>query len=215
MVGGSVFSQVRCQFDRRVRTALGFKENNVLVHLRRSLLAIGIAVVIALAAASQPSAGYAQIIVTGFTPPAGNLCNDTLTVNLTVDVAAVDLRGFTFVLEFDPTHVVPISVQRGSLMTGAACSSFFTWINSASVGDSIAIDGATLGCSMAGPGNIVRMRFVHSATQGASVLRCRSGSLRNALNQSLPFNCPDGTLTYFCPVPAGQPSWGHIKRLFR
>lgn len=164
--------------------------------------------------ASSPLVSHAQTIATSFVPSSGTVCKDTLFVDFTVDAAAVDLRGFTVVFEFDPTFVVPVSVERGALMTGAACGSFFTWINAATVGDSIWVDGATLGCSMQGPGSIVRMGFARGGTQGTSPLRCRSGSLRNSLNQSLPYTCAEATVTHYCAVAALQRTWTHVKSLF-
>jgi hypothetical protein len=173
----------------------------------------GICVVISLAnVLAKPASAD---IVTSFTPPNGSLCLDTLTVDFNVDAGAIDLRGFTVVLEFDPAHVTPIAVTPGTLLTGAACPLFFSWINAAAVGDSIFVDAATLGCSTTGPGSIVRMQFVHGAVQGTSPLQCRSASFRNSLNQSLPYTCPAGSVAYSCPVPATVPTWGSIKRNYR
>jgi len=181
--------------------------------MARRVASAALGTAVALVVAASPPAG--ADIVTGFAPPAGNLCLDTLTVDLTVDAGAIDLRGFTLVLEFDPAHITPIAVTRGALMTGAACASFFSWINAAAIGDSILVDGATLGCSMTGPGSIVQVQFVHGPTQGTSPLRCRSGSFRNSLNQPQPYTCPDGSVTYSCPVPVALPTWGRMKHIYR
>ena len=122
-----------------------------------------------LAAAAGPAAGA----VIDFTPNPGFVC-DTLDVDVTIDASVTDLRGFTFTFEFDPSVVLPIDVSAGPLETGAACGNFFTWVNAAAIGDSIYVDGATLGCSVAGPGSIIQLRFI-TVTHGAtSPLTCRS-----------------------------------------
>lgn len=158
----------------------------------------------------------AQAQVTlSFAPLHSTFC-DTATVDVTVDAAATDLRGFSLVFEFDPNIVQPVSAARGALMTGAPCGSFLSWLNIAAVGDSIAVDGATLGCSMAGPGSILRFRFVPGAFTGTSPLRCRRGVMRDALNQSVPFTGMAGSLTHPCvPIDVAPGSWTQIKRRYR
>lgn len=139
---------------------------------------------------------------------------DTLTVQVTVDAGAVDLRGYTMVLEFDPTIVLPISVEGGSLLTGAACPIFFDWLNESAVGDSLEIDGASLGCSIDGPGNVVEMKFV-GVTVGVSPLTCRSLELRDSLNATIPSSCVDGTIEYRIPIAVTNQSWGRVKAGYR
>ena len=149
-----------------------------------------------------------------FDPNPGFVC-DTLLVNVKIDASVTDLRGFTFVFEFNPAAVTPIAVVAGPLETGAACGNFFQWINSAAIGDSIYVDGATLGCSVAGPGSIIQMTFATVAHAATSPLRCRSGAMRNALNQPIPYTCHAGTLQT-CPGIAVEPQpWTRVKRLFR
>jgi hypothetical protein len=58
-----------------------------------------------------------------------------LDVSLNVDSAAMDLRGTTLSLEFDPNVVRPITVEPGALLTGSLCSWFFMWLNEATPGD--------------------------------------------------------------------------------
>jgi hypothetical protein len=149
-----------------------------------------------------------------FDPNPGFVC-DTLNVDVKIDASVTDLRGFTFVFEFNPAVVKPITAAAGPLETGAACGTFFQWINSGAVGDSIYVDGATLGCSVAGPGSIIQLTFA-TVTHGAtSPLRCRSGSLRNALNQSIPYTCHEGLLRT-CPGIGVEPQfWTGLKQLFR
>jgi hypothetical protein len=150
----------------------------------------------------------------GFLPNAGFVC-DTLAVDVVIDAGLTDLRGFSLVFEFDPAVVAPIAVTAGGLETGAPCGAFFTWVNSAAVGDSVSVDGATLGCSVAGPGSIVRMTFVTVTHGGTSPLECRSGELRDSLNQPIPYVCHPGTLETCPAVGVETRRWDAMKRLYR
>lgn len=149
-----------------------------------------------------------------FDPDPGFVC-DTLAVDVLVDASVTDLRGFTFVFDFDASVVTPIAVGAGALVTGAGCPNFVQWINALAIGDSISVDGATLGCSVDGPGSIIQLTFAtvtHNATSG---LTCRSGSLRNSLNQPIPFTCHAGLLRT-CPGIGVEPQpWTRVKRLYR
>ena len=157
---------------------------------------------------------HAQVSLS-FAPLHSTFC-DTATVDVTVDGAATDLRGFSLVFEFDPNIVQPISVARGGLMTGAPCGSFLSWLNIAAVGDSIAVDGATLGCSMNGPGSILRFRFVPGPFAGTSPLRCRHGLLRDSLNQPMAFTSVAGSLIHPCvPIEVAPRTWSQVKEHFR
>jgi hypothetical protein len=170
----------------------------------------GVAVVAA--ALLWPTSGRTADLT--FVPNPGFVC-DTLVVEAQIDASVTDLRGFSFVFEFDPAVVTPVSVVAGGLETGAACGHFFQWINSATIGDSIWVDGATLGCSVAGPGSIVRMKFALVTHGAVSPLSCRSGVMRDALNQSIPHTCHPGTLVT-CPAIGVEPSpWTRVKRVYR
>jgi hypothetical protein len=158
--------------------------------------------------------GPASSAVVDFTPDPGFVC-DTLDVDVNIDASVTDLRGFTFVFEFDPSVVLPIAASAGALESGAACGNFFTWVNAAAIGDSIHVDGATLGCSVAGPGSIVQLRFI-TVTHGAtSPLTCRSGSMRNALNQEIPYTCSPGALDTCPGIGVEARPWTSVTRLYR
>jgi len=182
------------------------------VLVSRSALAAGVLVL--LAAAFAP--GAEAVAVVTFSPLNGviNGPADTLTVDVTVDAGAVDLRGFTFVFEFDPAVVAPVSVDAGPLVTGAACPHFVNWLNEGAVGDSISVDAATLGCSVSGPGAILRMKFV-GVEQGLSPIACRSGEMRDSANQPIAHTCLDGTILYVGPTAARPSSWGKVKCVYR
>lgn len=163
---------------------------------------------VALAVLTAPPAVGATL---SFVPASAEIaCEEELVVDVVVDGVA-DLRGFSLVLEFDPGPVQLLAVEPGPLLTGAACPSFFEWLNAAAVGDSIAFDGAGLGCSVAGPGSIARLRFEGQNVDGLSGLRCRRTTLRNSLNLAVPASCGSADILVSCPVPAATSGWGVWK----
>ena len=139
---------------------------------------------------------------------------DTVTLDVMIDDEIVDLRGFSFVFEFDPSIVTPVSVEPGSAVEGASCPNFATWPNESAIGDSIWVDGVLLGCSIDGPGSFIRIRFV-GVNDGVSEIACRSGMLRDSANQDIPFTCVQGSIEIDCNTPTESNSWGRIKTLYR
>ena len=175
--------------------------------LSRALpLALGLVLVLAAGALAQTP------ITVSFDPPAGEFeCNDTLVVSIVVDAAAVDLRGFSLEIGYDETIVEPIAVTAGDLLVGAACDHFVTWIDPGNDG-TLEVDGATLGCSVAGPGSIVSIEFA-GVGEGSSPLECLSGILRDGDNATLDYTCVPGTIQWTCPVPVEARAWGELKAI--
>jgi hypothetical protein len=153
----------------------------------------------------------------GFDPLHGGFTlGGTIVVSVTVDEEAVDLRGFSFVFEFDPSIVTPLAVSPGALLTGASCEHYFQWLNADAVGDSIAVDAAMLGCSVAGPGAIIDFEFGGvDEHYGTSPLRCRRGTMRDSNNDEIPFTCQEGTIDFTAPIPVESSTWSQIKSLYR
>ncbi len=157
----------------------------------------------------------AQVANLEFVPAAGSFdCGESWVVDLMIDASVTDLHGASLVVEFDDAILVPLTVSAGTLVTGAACPNFFTWLNATTMGDSIAVDLANLGCAVAGPGSILRMTF-EGYQQGIAFVRCRSGVLRDSNNLDIPFTCTEASVDYRCPVADEAQAWGAVKASYR
>jgi len=146
-----------------------------------------------------------------FIPPDSTVIADSLTVLLTVDDQATDLRGFSMVLDFDPAVVTPLAVEPGSLLVNSGCPYFLNWLNPVAYGDSLLIDGASLGCSVVGPGDLVRIRF-QCASIDTGTISCRSVDLRDSVNQPVASTC--GSAELRCvqpPISVEGTTWGRVK----
>lgn len=156
-------------------------------------------------------------ITLGFVGPDSCVAGDTLTVLVTVDDQATDLRGFSLVVKFRPDIVV--DVRPGSLLLSSGCPYFLDWLNPAAVaaGDSlIAVDGAGLGCSLTGPGDIVQLDFIceppgpELPCEDQYPISCDFVELRDSLNQSLDLTCIPGNVCQG-PISVTPTSWGRVK----
>jgi hypothetical protein len=172
---------------------------------RRSLPAV-----LVLAVVLNATAANAQPAAVTFDPPAVSLiCGETVTIEVHVDASVTDLRGFSLVLAFDGSVINPVAVQAGSLLVDAACPYFLDWLNPAE-SDSVSVDGATLGCSVSGPGAILTIEF-EGIEDGSTTLGCQEGRLRTGDNAPIEFDCGEAEIDVSCPVPSRQESWGTVK----
>jgi hypothetical protein len=141
--------------------------------------------------------------------------DDTLSVAITVDDAALDLKGFSLVFELDPLVVAAVSVAPGSLLVDGGCADhFFAHLNAGAPGDSVAVDAAWLGCATAGPGDLAEIRFV-GLQHGVSPLTWRSITLRDSQNADVAAVGDDGQIRVTCPTSVGRTTWGRMRAVYR
>jgi hypothetical protein len=140
-------------------------------------------------------------------------------VQVAVDAEATDLRGFSFGFSFDSTVIEPVSVTPGSLLLGAGCPLFLQDLTEVSAADSLWFDGASLGCSMVGPGSLVEIQFVAVAVDSIPVdtpLTWWKCILRDGSNANIDHDCADGLVTVIPgPIAVEPRSWAAIKSEFR
>lgn len=174
---------------------------------------------LALAISGAASLAFADVQL-GCDPPDGIIeGSGTLAVHVTVDAAAIDLRGFSLVLAFDRTVVEVDSVYAESLLVSAPCPYFFRWFEDAAA-DSVAFDGATLGCSTSGPGTIVTIVFralplSEGQAFAISPLGWRTAVLRDSANRTIPTICLPGYIMVLHPVSVEPATWGRTKAAYR
>ena len=141
-------------------------------------------------------------------------CENAWAIDVWVDAAAVDLRGFSLVIEFDPSLVRPVGVEAGQLFLDAPCEPVVSWNNETDIGDSVFVDIAGLGCSVAGPGPVARV-YMAGLDDGTTPLVVRSVILRDSANQPIAATSTPSEITISCPVPLSDRSWTTIKEAYR
>ena len=167
-----------------------------------------------LASLMLAGAATAQPAALAWTPPAGSFnCGGTWTVDITTDAGTTDLRGFSLVLEFDNSVIAPLSVSVGPMVSGAACPNFLNWVATTGA-DSLEVDVANLGCSVAGPGTILTVVF-DGVLSGTSAIGVRSGMLRTGSNAPIAFTSSAASVEYDCAVATEPMAWGALKAYYR
>ncbi len=167
---------------------------------------------IALVAWYGPGTVHAATI--SYAPSASEInCNDLISIDVVVDQIA-DLRGFTLEVEYDSTLLSLVSVDPGVDLIGAPCPYFFHPFPITTTMSAVQLDGATLGCSLAGPAVIATLTFVGSQ-DGIAIIDCRSVDLRNSLNLMVAATCSNGIIQISCPVPTAASTWTTLKSRYR
>lgn len=169
-----------------------------------ALLSVVLCLLIVNAANAQELSGVTNPVGGGF------ICPNTILVDLNVDAAVVDLRGFSLTLSYDPAVLDPISVSAGSLVASASCANTLYWIDAATNDGSLEVDLALLGCSVNGPGSVLSIEF-EGVGDGTTTLQCSNSIFRDSANAEIPVSCLPVDISYSCPVPAAGHSWGMLK----
>lgn len=146
--------------------------------------------------------------------PSTIACSLHAAVDVVVDPVA-DLRGFSMAIAFDPSLVAIDSVTVGSHVTGASCGSYFFHVFHTPGEDSVAIDGATLGCSMTGPGTLATIHFRGLSLPGSTAVTFQKLLLRDGTNDSLGATGDPGWIDVSCTIPVVPTTWARTKASYR
>ena len=141
-------------------------------------------------------------------------CVEARPIDLWIDGTITDLRGASLVMHFDPTVIRPVAVEEGQLLIDDPCPSFLRWNNETVVGDSIFVDVAGLGCSVQGPGPVLRI-WVTGVADGSTLLWGSSAILRDSQNAPIPALWTPAHVIVACPVSSGERSWAALKGSYR
>jgi hypothetical protein len=115
-------------------------------------------------------------------------------------------------VEYDPGVIVPLAVAPAGLLTAAPCGASIQWLDPGLLDGSLEIDVGILGCSVDGPGALLTVTFA-GVTDGTSPLDCTQVILRDSTNATIPVTCTPITISYSCPVPTENRSWGWWKSI--
>lgn len=140
-------------------------------------------------------------------------CGNTWTIDVVLDGATTDLRGFSLVFAYDNSIITPYAVSVGGLVMGATCPNFLNWVGPATA-DNLKVDVANLGCSVSGPGTILSIVF-EGESVGTSGISVREGEMRDGTNTPIAFTSNAVTVHYDCAVPVDEASWGALKAFYR
>lgn len=112
--------------------------------------------------------------------PATIAPHDTFTVNVTVTPGDSQFNAFDLNIAYDPQRLqfvptVPVSSQRGPLMTGACANSFHLFTPTSGVLQ-CTLSLLCNGVFVTGPGVIYSVRFAATDSVGPTTIQCAAGS---------------------------------------
>lgn len=175
---------------------------------RASVFAFLWAACVLLGAVTAPAATLTLV------PPTGEFhCGNTWTIDVVLDGATVDLRGFSLLIAYDNSIISPYNVSVGSLVLGATCPNFLSWVVPPST-STLKVDVANLGCSVSGPGTILSIVF-EGESAGNSSISVLDGEMRDGTNTPIAFTSNVVSVLYDCAVPVDGASWGALKATYR
>lgn len=139
----------------------------------------------------------------------------SLAINLSAD--ATELMGYNVVIRFDPTVIRVVAVEEGTLPQTSGFTTFFRWLNAATASDSLRVNGAILGNTVAGPGELFTIHFqgLDLTSERTSPVAFVYSDVRNGMNQTLEHITRDGVVTVLRPVPVVPTNWGELKSWYR
>lgn len=190
---------------------------------RTKLFIIGLVTAVALGAASVDVSGPAARV---------SLFPDTLSVvpdstwksegavfqiGIRVSAGVTELMGYNVAVTFDSSVIRLLDVREGPLPQTASDTTFFWWFHPGLPSDSVHVNGAALGATVNGPGELFTITFkalTHGEVRSTS-LRIVYSDLRDGTNHPIGHERRHGFVAVEPTVSVEKATWGAIKDLYR
>lgn len=191
--------------------------------MNKTRLAIFVGILIIVALASIPVSNPTAL---------GTLFSDTLSacpdstwqpegavfeIGICLSAGITSLMGWNVAVTFDSSVIQIVSVDEGPLPQAASDTTFFWWFNSGVKSDSIRVNGAILGATVDGPGELFTLTFKalrHGVVKTTDVCITYS-ALRDGVNHPIAHERRCGFVAVEPTVPAEQTTWGAMKDRYR
>lgn len=134
-----------------------------------------------------------------------------------VSTGVVDLMGYNVAVTFDSSVIEIVDVGEGPLMGTATDTTFFWWFGAGLKSDSVHVNGASLGATVDGPGELFTMTFkalTHGVVRTTNV-RIALSELRDGTNHPIEHGRRHGFVAVEPTVRVEETTWGAIKERFR
>jgi hypothetical protein len=118
---------------------------------------------------------------------------EVFSVGVCISAGLTGVMGYSFVVTFDSSVIEILNAAEGPLPQSAG-NTFFWWFNSGVKSDSVRVNGAVLGGTMDGPGELVTLTFLaktHGVVRTTDVVIAQS-QLRDGANQPIGHEKSDG-----------------------
>jgi hypothetical protein len=192
------------------------------VTTRSKLHILGVVIILVLAAStdfSGPAAGPSLFPDTLFVSPDSTWKSEgeVFEVGVRVSSGVADLMGYNVAVNFDSSVIRIVDVGEGPLPRAASDTTFFWWFNAGLESDSVHVNGAVLGATVDGPGELFTLRFkalIHGVVK-TTAIRIVYSDLRDGTNYPIAHERRNGFVAVEPTVRVENATWGAVKNLYQ
>jgi hypothetical protein len=135
-------------------------------------------------------------------------------VSVSINDGLTELTGYDLWIDYDETLMDLDDVSEGTLPAGCGYETFFYWTDTGTPSEMVLINGAILGGSVDGSGQLAVLRF-EALVEGISPVDFHDFELRDLENNPIPATAIDGIVVINEIVPVEERSWTDIKLMYR
>jgi hypothetical protein len=155
-----------------------------------------------------PVRAFSQVLVVD--PESGLVqVDDEFEVDILVDAGFVDLMGYDITIVFNSSIIELIGATEGPLPQSAAAPTFFWWAPGGSA-DTVVVNGAVLGTTVDGPGNLFTLTF-KAKEVGTTQIAATFSDIRTGTNTAITHTIQSATVIVDDSIPVEQTTWGRVK----
>ncbi len=140
----------------------------------------------------------------------GEIFSLEVAVNDTVE----SLMGYNITIAYDDSYLEVVDVEEGSLPADSGENTFFRWLNSGCMCDSILVNGSVLGATVNGPGTLFSITF-KAIKFGTAYVSIRRSDIRNDANQKLAHREEHAIVIIEKPIGLKRSTWSSVKQMFQ
>jgi len=134
-------------------------------------------------------------------------------IGICVSAGLTGVMGYNIAVTFDSSVVEIVDVDEGPLPQSASDTTFFWWYDDGVKSDYVHVNGAVLGATIDGPGELFTLTFkakTHGVVRTTDVVIVYS-VLRDGANRPIDHETRDGFVAVEPTVRVEQSTWGAIK----
>jgi hypothetical protein len=141
---------------------------------------------------------------------------DVFEIRVCVSAGVSDLMGYNVSVTFDSSVIEILDAEEGTLPRSSTDTTFFWWFDRGVKSNVAHVNGAVLGTTVDGPGDLFTMTFKakkHGTVRTTGILIATS-ELRDGLNRPIGHERRNGYVAVEPTVRVEQSTWGAIKSRF-
>jgi hypothetical protein len=138
-------------------------------------------------------------------------------IGICVSPGITELMGYNVAVTFDSSVIGILDVSEGPLPQASSDTTFFWWFNDGVKTDSVHVNGAILGATVDGPGELFTLTFkaLKHGVVRTTAIRIAVSALRDGSNHPIAHERKNGFVAVEPTIPIEETTWGAVKNLYR